>query len=59
MLKVRSSFYQQGFCVLLFELELRWAPRVINFPLTLHDARSLRATNSEHLCFQLPSTVRN
>jgi hypothetical protein len=27
--------------------------------LTLHDARSLRATNSKHLYFQLPSTVRN
>jgi hypothetical protein len=26
MLKVRSSFYLQGFCLLLLELELRWAP---------------------------------
>jgi hypothetical protein len=45
--------------IILLELELRWAPRVINCPLTLHDARSLRATNSEHLCFQPPSIVRN
>jgi hypothetical protein len=53
MLKLRGFVYLQASCALLLELEMLWGPRVINCPQILHGACSLRATKSEHLCFQL------